>query len=94
MKLVKRTYLLPPDTLASFEHMVPPDGRSILVGTLLRDWLKQQRRDQLRRAVAEGCRDMAEFYLKVEKEHHALEEEVHHALEDQPAARRRRPRKT
>ena len=93
MNLVKRTYSLPPDTLASFEHKVPPGGRSSLVAALLRDWLEQQRRERLRKEVAEGCRNMAEVYLEGEREYHSLEEEVHHALEGEPATRRRRPRK-
>jgi hypothetical protein len=42
--------------------------------------------------VIEGCREMADIYLEVEREYHPLEEEVHRALEAQPQARRNRAR--
>jgi predicted RNase H-like HicB family nuclease len=38
--------------------------------------LDRQRREQLRKEIIEGCRDMADVYLEVEREYHPLEEDV------------------
>jgi hypothetical protein len=93
MSLIKRTYTLPQKTLKPFEEQVPSGERSALVASLLEGWLEQQRRQHLRNEVAEGCREMAELYLEIEKEYHPLEEEVHRVLEGKPPARRHRARK-
>jgi metal-responsive CopG/Arc/MetJ family transcriptional regulator len=82
MRLLKRTYALPPETLARFEEAVRPGKRSAVIADLLREWLEAQRREQLRREVIEGCREMAETYLEIEREYHPLEEEVHRALDE------------
>ena len=92
MRLLKRTYALPPDTLEQFEQAVTPGKRSAIVAEVLREWLDEQQRGQLRREVIEGCREMADVYLEIEQEHHPLEEEVAHALNAQPKTRRRRTR--
>jgi hypothetical protein len=89
MHLSKRTYSLPGPTLESFEQVVPAGERSALVAALLKEWLERRRRDQLRRRIAEGCKDMAEVYLDIERAFHPLEEEVHRALEGSTASRRR-----
>jgi hypothetical protein len=39
--------------------------------------------------VIEGCREMADVYLGIEREYHPLEEEVQHALGDEPEPGRR-----
>jgi hypothetical protein len=82
MRLLKRTYSLPPDTLERFEQTVAPGQRSALIAELLCEWLETQRRKQLRREVIEGCREMADIYLEIEQEFHPLEEEVHRALDE------------
>jgi hypothetical protein len=92
MKLVKRTYTLPPDTVAEFEQVTTTGDRSALVARLLRDWLENQKREQRRQAIIEGCREMAEVYREVENEYHPLEEEVQHALDNEPPTRGNRPR--
>jgi metal-responsive CopG/Arc/MetJ family transcriptional regulator len=92
MRLVKRTYVLPPGTLEEFERNVGAGERSAVVAQLLRDWLARRQREQLRQALIEGCREMAEVYREVEREYHPLEEEVQHALESESAPRRRRAR--
>src|SRR5271165_4204516 len=92
MRLVKRTYVLPPDTLEEFEQTVSAGARSAVIAQLLEDWLQRRRREQLRQALIEGCRDMAEVYREVEAEYHPLEEEVQHALENESPAGRNRPR--
>ena len=81
MKLLKRTYALPPDTLERFEQVVAPGRRSAVIAELLREWIEERQREALRREVIEGCRDMAELYLEVEREYHPLEEEVQRALD-------------
>jgi hypothetical protein len=92
MRRLKRTYVLPPETLAEFEQKVGAGKRGAVIADLLRDWLERQRREQLRREVIEGCREMGSIYQEIEREYHPLEEEVHRALDSEPPARRRRPR--
>ena len=92
MRLPKRTYALPPDILQQFEHTVAAGKRSAVIAGLLHEWLDKQRQEQLRRDVIEGCREMAEVYLEIEREYHPLEEEVHRALDAQPQTRRHRAR--
>ena len=92
MRMVKRTYVLPPGTLKEFERTVGAGERSGVIARLLQEWLETRGRDQLRRAVIEGCRDMADVYREVECEYHPLEEEVQHALENESAPRRNRAR--
>jgi hypothetical protein len=92
MRLAKRTYVLPPHTVEAFEKAVAPGERSAIIGRLVQHWLEMQRRDQLRQAIVEGCRDMADVYREIEQEYHSLEEEVEHARENQPPSRRNRAR--
>jgi hypothetical protein len=92
MRLKKRTYALPLETVARFEERVEAGRRSSVVAGLLRDWLAEQERLRLRQEIIEGCRDMANLYLEIEREYHPLEEEVHRAVDTQPQTRRRRPR--
>ena len=84
MPSVKRTYVLRPDTVERFEQAVSPGQRSAVVGELLREWLEERQREQLRREAIEGCREMAAVYLEIEQEYHPLEEEVAHGLDAQP----------
>ena len=77
MRALKRTYVLPPDTLEQFEQEVSSGKRSAVIAELLREWLDKRRRDRLRREVLEGCREMMDVYLEVEQEYHPLDEEVH-----------------
>jgi hypothetical protein len=81
MTLMKRTYALPPETLTEFEQAVAPGKRSAVIAGLLRDWLAEQQRQQLRRQVLEGCREMSGAYLEIERAYHPLEEEVQHAFD-------------
>jgi hypothetical protein len=93
MVLKKRTYGLPADALDAFEKEVPAGDRSAVVANLMRNWLAEKRRNELREQVIEGCQEMAELYLEIEQEYHPLEE-VHRALDDQPEPRRRRASST
>jgi hypothetical protein len=92
MRLVKRTYVLPPGTLEEFEKSVRAGERSAVIAQLLQDWLQARRRAQLRQDLIEGCREMAEVYREIESEYHPLEEEVQHALDNDSPPRRGRAR--
>ena len=80
MKLLKRTYTMPPDILQPFEEAVDRGHRSALLASLLKDWLEGRRRERLRREVLAGCQEMAEEYLAQEQAYHPLEEEAHRGL--------------
>jgi hypothetical protein len=79
--MIKRTYVLPPGTLKEFERIVGAGERSGVIARLLQEWLETLGREQLRHAVIEGCRDMADVYREVECEYHPLEEEVGRSTE-------------
>jgi metal-responsive CopG/Arc/MetJ family transcriptional regulator len=81
MKLLKRTYALPPDALEKFEQAVDAGKRSAVIAELIREYLAEREREALRRDIIEGCEDMAEIYLEMEREWHPLEEEVARAFE-------------
>ncbi|SRR6266542_2323305 len=92
MRLIKRTYVLPPRILEEFERTVSAGERSAVIAQLLEDWLERRKREQLRQAIIEGCREMAEVYRRVEREYHPLEEEVQYALDNESPPRRSRAR--
>ncbi len=81
MALLKRTYVLPQDTLSQFEEVVSPRQRSATIDSLLREWLDRQRRERLRQEIIAGCEAMADIYLATEREYHPLEEEVQRGLD-------------
>ena len=81
MKALKRTYVLPQDTLSQFEEVVPSRKRSATIDGLLREWLDRRRRERLRQEIIEGCEAMADIYLTTEREYHPLEEELHRELD-------------
>ena len=45
--------------------------------------LNAKQRLRLRRAVIEGCHDMAEVNIEIEREYHPLEEEVDRLLNEE-----------
>ena len=81
MKALKRTYVLPQDTLSQFEEVVPSRKRSATIDSLLREWLDRRRRERLRQEIIAGCEAMADIYLTTEREYHPLEEELHRELD-------------
>lgn len=81
MTLLKRTYVLPQETLSQFEQVVPVRQRSTTIDNLLREWLDRQRRERLRGEIIAGCEAMADIYLSTEREYHPLEEEVQRGLD-------------
>ena len=76
MKLAKRTYSLPPDLLRKFERRLAPGERSAFVGRLIGEWLAEREREEIRRKVVEGCREMAELYTEVDEEWRGSSDEV------------------
>ena len=83
MKLLKRTYSLPSDTIGRFERRVGPGKRSGVVKSLVERWVDEQEKGELRDQIIQGCRDMSGVYLDMEQEFHALEEETDRELNDQ-----------
>jgi metal-responsive CopG/Arc/MetJ family transcriptional regulator len=79
MSLIKRTFVLPSETLQEFEQVVSPEERNKVIAEALRDWLDKQK---LREAIIEGLHDMADLLLEIEAEYHPLEEEAYYALEN------------
>ena len=45
------------------------------------DWFAQQERSQLRRQIVEGCREMGDIYLEVDREWNGAAEEAWRDLE-------------
>lgn len=82
MRLAKRTYSLPSKTVERFERRVGPGKRSNIVNELVERWVDEQEKAEIRSQVIEGCRDMEDVYLEIEKEFHALEEETDRELND------------
>ena len=76
MRLQKRTYSLPPETVERFERSVAAGKRSAVVSQLVGSWLDEQQREELRADIIESCREMWDVHLEMEKEYHPLEEEV------------------
>lgn len=81
MSSIKRTYVLPPDLLEQFEREVERGRRSAVITELLRRWLDDRRRQRLRAQVIEGCREMADVMLEIEREFNPLDEEIDRALD-------------
>lgn len=78
MGLLKRTYALPPETVKSFEKTVPRGKRSVLLASLMKEWLCERERARLRREIVRGCEEMGAEYLALEGEFHSIEEEPDH----------------
>ena len=80
MRMMKRTYALPENVVRPFEEAVERGQRSALLAGLLRFWLAEQRRKALRAEILEGCQEMAEEFLELEKSFRPLEEEAGRGL--------------
>ena len=76
MRLLKRTYSLPCETVERFERRVGPGKRSAVVKDLVEHWVDEEEKADLRSRIIEGCRDMSDVYLDMEREFHPLEEEA------------------
>ena len=76
MRLVKRTYSLPPSVVTRFEGRVEPGKRSATLARVLQGWIEDEDRRELRAEIQEGLREVAEEYLAVAHDLRPLDEEV------------------
>ncbi len=76
MPTQKRTYALPQATLDKFERAVASGQRSAALARLIEDWLEKQQQEALERDIMEGCREMADVYLEIQREFEPLDAEV------------------
>ena len=76
MKLAKRTYSLPSDVLQRFEVRLASGERSRFLAKLIEEWLAEREREELRRQVIEGCKEMGELYREIDREWNTTADEV------------------
>jgi hypothetical protein len=76
MRLAKRTYSLPPDLVHQFEERLAPGERSRFLANLIEQWLAERQREELRRDLIEGCKEMGEVYEEVDREWNRAADEV------------------
>jgi hypothetical protein len=76
VRLAKRTYSLPPDVVQRFEKRLAPGDRSAFVASLIQGWLDETEREQLRRRVIEGCKEMSAVNQDLAQEWDPATEEV------------------
>ena len=76
MRLEKRTYTLPPDILQKFEEQLPPGERSRSLAKIMEEWLAEREREELRALIVEGCEEMWDEYLKIDREWSSASDEV------------------
>jgi len=76
MKLAKRTYSLPEEVVQQFEKVLPAGNRSAFLAKLIKDWLAERERKELRRQVIEGCADMCALYQEIDREWAQVSDEV------------------
>lgn len=81
MKLLKRTYALPPETLARFEKEISSGQRSAKIAQLIEEWIETKERENLRREIEEGCKEMWDVYKETAKEWEPLEAEIDRHLD-------------
>ena len=87
MQLTKRTYALPKETMEQFERVVARGQRSSTLARLISGWLGEKQRAELARQIVDGCHEMSEIYVAVERDYHPLEEEVEGSFGDSSQAR-------
>lgn len=80
MQTQKRTYVLPQKTLEKFEQTVASGQRSAALAGLIDAWLEKQQEEALERDIVEGCREMADVYLEIQREFDPLDTEVTRAF--------------
>ena len=76
VKLAKRTYTLPSDVIERFEQVLPPGDRSAFLAKLIREWLAEKEREELRRQVIEGCTEMQSLYAEIDRDWASAADEV------------------
>ncbi len=80
MHTQKRTYALPEKTVQKFEQIIPSGQRSAALAQLIEAWLTKQQEEALERDIIEGCREMADVYLEIQREFDPLDTEVTRAF--------------
>jgi metal-responsive CopG/Arc/MetJ family transcriptional regulator len=76
MAAVKRTYAFPEETVQEFEQVVASGKRSTILTDMMKRWLEERKRAELRQAVIEGCLEMADVHLEIEKQFEFADAEV------------------
>ena len=80
MQTQKRTYVLPRATVEKFERTVASGQRSAALALLIEAWLEEQQQAALERDIIEGCCEMGEVYLEIQREFNSLDTEVTRAF--------------
>ena len=76
MDTAKRTYSLPEHIVERLETRVRAGERSALLARLVEDWLDARDREELRKHLIEGCREMSALYRAVDREWNSAADEV------------------
>ena len=76
MQTQKRTYALPQETVTKFEQAVSSGHRSATLAHLIEAWLEKQQEAALEREIVEGCGEMTDVYLEIQREFEPLDTEV------------------
>ena len=77
MQLQKRTYSIDQGILAAFENAVASGNRSIVIGRLLKEYLAEKEREEIRRNLIEGAPLVNDEYREESRLWYPLEEEVY-----------------
>lgn len=80
MQTQKRTYVLPQTTVEKFEQSVASGQRSAALARLIEAWLEKQQEAALEREIIEGCHEMADVTLEIQREFDPLDSEVTRAF--------------
>ncbi len=82
--LLKKTYALPSDVVAEFEKHVAPGKRGKVLGEIVREYLEERKREELRARIEEGLADKENeaLYLEVEREWSHVSDELWRAIDD------------
>ena len=88
MRLQKRTYSIEESILKAFENAVASGNRSVMITALLRNYLAEKERAEIRRTLIEGAPLVNDLYLEETMSWYPLEEEVY-AKANKPASPRR-----
>ena len=80
MKLQKRTYALPIDTISKFEQSVDSGKRSAVLAGLIDQYIEGCQRAALRKDLEEGCREMWDVYLETALEWEQADDTLHETV--------------
>ena len=82
---MKRTYVLPAETLAKFEAAVPSGKRGAAVNEAIDHWLEEKRLTDLRARIEEGLADKENeaLYLEEERVWAPVSDELWRTIDDE-----------